>query len=271
MATAELSIASVAVDYARRIFETFADKTVLCVGTGKMSQLVLQNFRALNIGELRIASRDLEKAQHLAEAFGGRGVAMDDLDEHLVAADVIVTGTAAPHPIITRDRFAALLKRRRYRPAFLIDIAVPRDVEPAVGDLQSVYLYNLDDLQRVVTSSTEHRSSRMEAAQAVIDRHVAAYEKWQQQQEVGPLIDSLYQRATAIAAAEVERTLEKLPTDAAAREQVEELAHRIVRKLLHDPVTQLRQRHGTHESAMYSHAIEQLFGLAKEPPREQGE
>lgn len=266
-----VSIASVAVDYARRIFDTFADKTVLCLGTGKMSRLVLQNFRTLHAGELRVVSRDLQRAEAFARQFGGRGVAMADLDEHLVAADVIVTGTAAPEPVITRDRFAGLLKRRRYRPAFLIDIAVPRDIEPAVGELDSVYLYNIDDLQQVVNGSNAQRSGRLDAAQAVVDRHVAAYERWQQQQEVGPLIDLLYQRAAAIAETEVTRTLEKMPADPAARQQIEELAHRIVRKLLHDPVTQLRERHGTHESAIYAHAIEQLFGLAKEPPREKAE
>ena len=268
-----VSVASVAVDYAKRIFETFTDKTVLCLGTGKMTKLVLQSFRPLNPGRLLVVSRDAERAQAFAAEFGGKGVAMADLDDHLVAADVIITGTAAPHPIVTRERMSKLLKRRRYRPAFFIDIAVPRDVEPGVGDLENIYLYNLDDLQRVVEASLGQRSTRVEAAQAVIDRHVAAYEKWQQQQEVGPLIDTLYQRAAAIAQAEVARTLEKLPDDSPARGQVEELAHRIVRKLLHDPVTQLRLRHGTHESAIYSHAVEQLFGLAdkKEEKRDGNE
>ncbi|MGN6725282.1 MAG: glutamyl-tRNA reductase, partial [Tepidisphaeraceae bacterium] len=256
-----LSIASVAVDYAKRIFDTFADKTVLCLGTGKMSQLVLQHFVNLGAGRLLVASREQSRADAFAQAFGGSGVAMADLDKHLVSSDIVVTSTGATHPIITKDRFAKLLRQRRYRPIFVIDIAVPRDVEAGVGDLESVYLYNLDDLQLVVSRTLSERSQQLEAARTVVHRHVEQFLQWHREREIGPVIDALYQRYNAIARAELDRTLGKMPLDEAGKQHLEELVHRIVQKMLHDPVRQLKQGHDPRESAgpAYLHAVEKLF------------
>src|SRR5215213_6473020 len=134
IAEGRLSVASVAVDYARRIFDHFNDKTVLCIGAGKMTQLVARGFAGLKPKRLLCCNRDPAKAQRLAEPFGGEAVPFERLDEHLIAADVVVSSTGSSHPIITRARFETLLKQRRYRPIFLIDIAMPRDVEPSVGE-----------------------------------------------------------------------------------------------------------------------------------------
>ena len=262
-----LSIASVAVDYARRIFDTFADKTVLCLGTGKMSQLVLQHFVGLGTGRLLVASREQSRADAFAKDFGGHGVTMADLDKHLVASDIVVASTGATHPIITKDRFAKLLKQRRYRPIFLIDIAVPRDIEAGVGDLDSVYLYNMDDLQQVVSRTISERSQQIEAAHAIVNRHVQQFLQWHREREIGPVIDALYQRYNAIARAELERTLGKLPLDDAGKQELEQLVHRIVQKMLHDPVKQLKQGHDPREGGQaYLHAVEKLFRLEAGAP-----
>lgn len=262
-----VSVASVAVDYAKRIFDTFSDKTVLCLGTGKMSRLVLQGFTALKAGKVLIASREQSRADAFAAKFGGgdlsiRGVTMDDLDKHLIAADVIIGSTGATHPVVTRERFAGLLKKRRYRPAFFLDIAVPRDIDPAVGDLDGVYLYDLDDLQGVVSQTLAGRTGQVEVARGVVRRHVDAYAAWHRQREIGPLIDALYRHSGEIARTELERTLGKINLDESGREQVEQLVHRVIQKLLHGPVSQLKQAHEPQgEGQAYVHAVEKLFNL----------
>jgi glutamyl-tRNA reductase len=258
-----LSVASVAVDYARGIFDHFGDKTVLCIGAGKMAQLVLRHFRELQPGALLVCNRDAQKAAALAGEFGGRDVPFERLEDHLVAADIVLTSTGAQHPIITRPQFEGLRKRRRYRPLFIIDIAVPRDVEAAVGNIEGVYLYNLDDLQDVVSRTQSQRKDVIASAYTIVDKHVEAFVVWHRQRELGPAIRRLHDRYHAIAKDELARTLNKLPNlSEAEREHLEELSRRIVNKLLHDPVHALRNIDQSHlPTAQYLHALEKLFRL----------
>lgn len=256
-----VSVASVAVDYARRIFESFEDKTVLCLGTGKMSQLVLSHFARLNPKHMLVSSRSVERAREIAKQFDGEGVSSERLDEYLVRADVVVSSTGHPVTLVTRARFEPLLKQRRYRPVFLIDIAVPRDIEPAVGELEGVYLYNLDDLQEVVVRTMDQRGQSVEEARKIVVGHVEAFLQWHRQREIGPMIDALYKRYNQIARTELDRTAARMQLDAEQRQHLEELAHRLVQKMLHDPVTQLRES-GRHDDAQaYAHAVEKLFKL----------
>src|SRR4051794_20626191 len=189
IAEGRLSVASVAVDYAKRIFEKFDDKTVLCVGAGKMAGLVLQSLAGLNPRRLLVCNRNPERATPLAERFKGQAVPFERLGDHLVAADVVVSSTGSTQPVITRSLFEPLLRRRRYRPVFVIDIAVPRDVEPAVGELDNVYLYNLDDLQQVVLSTQSQRKDAVDAAKKIVSRQVEEFVLGHRQRELGPTID----------------------------------------------------------------------------------
>jgi glutamyl-tRNA reductase len=263
IAEGRVSVASVAVDYARRIFDSFADKTVLCVGAGKMAALVLQSFAALRPGRLLVCNRNMEKAQALAARFRGEAVPFERLDDHLVAADVVVTSTGSPRPIITAARVGSLRKAMRYRPIFMIDIALPRDIEAAVGELENVYLYNIDDLQQVVTQTLSQRTGAIESARAVIDKHVEGFLAWQRAREMGPLIERLATRYHALASEELQRTVNKLPNlGEAERSHLEELTRRIVNKLLHDPIAMLRKTEGMHgTTSQYLHALERLFHL----------
>lgn len=265
-----LSVASVAVDYAKGIFDHFDDKTVLCVGAGKMAALVLQSFVGLRPGRLLVCNRSPEKAAALASRFGGEQVPFENLADHLVAADIVITSTGAAHPIITRQLFEGLRKRRRYRPIFLIDIAVPRDIEAAVGDLDGVYLYNLDDLQQVVSQTQAQRTDAIGSARAIVAKHVESFVAWHRQRELGPAIHRLYNRYHAIAQEELTRTLNKLPNvTEAERAHLEDLARRIVNKLLHDPVQTLRHAGADHASAApYLHALEKLFQLGEQKTAE---
>jgi glutamyl-tRNA reductase len=258
-----LSIASVAVNYARRIFDGFEDKTVLCIGAGKMVRLVLRHFAQLKPGRVLICNRSREKADALAAEFGGAAAAFDALQEQLVAADIVISSTGSARPIITRDQMQHVLKARRYRPLFLIDIAVPRDVEPQVGELEHVFLCNIDELQRVVSKTQSQRTEAISAAKTIVNHSVDDFIAWHRARKLGPLIDELYKRSHALAMEELSRTLNKLPNvGEQEREHLEDLARRIVNKLLHEPVQTLHESSGVHAPVdRYAHALSKLFHL----------
>ena len=264
LAAGRTSVASVAADYAGEVFDSLASKTVLCVGAGKMAGLVLDRLRRRDLGGLIVANRDAAKAARFAAKHGGEGRSLAELPELLGRADVVVTSTGSREPVITADMLSGVMKRRRYRPLLIVDIAVPRDVEPSAGELTNVYLYDVDDLQAAVARTAEGRRGAVEAAEAVVERHVAAYLAWHGGRNLGPTIRALYDASHAAAAEEVGRSLSKLPDlDDVGRRQVEELARRIVNKLLHGPVSTLRTTAADdHHGPAYRHAVRQLFSLS---------
>lgn len=258
-----VSVSGVAVDYAKRIFNHFHDKTVLCVGAGEMGVLALRGFAALRPKQLLVCGRDGERARRVASEFDGMGASFDTLEQQLIDADIVITSTGATEPIIRRAQFERLLRLRRQRPIFIIDIAMPRDVEPTVGELEHVHLYNLDDLQHAVGETHAQRGAEIENAKAVVARHVEQYIAARRQREVGPVIDQLYRRLHAMAAEEVGRTINRMADASDAEKQhLQELARRIVNKVLHDPIKALRDGDPTRASpGHYVHAIERLFKL----------
>ncbi len=267
-----LSVASVAVDHAKQIFETFADKVLLCIGAGEMAEAVLQNFYSLQPGRVLICNRDGVKAAGLAERFGGLPVPFDTLSEHLVAADIVISSTGSTLPIITQKQFKSLRRQRRGRPIVLIDIAVPRDIEPGVGELDNVYLYNIDDLQQVVSGTLASRRDAIDAAKLIVTKGVEEFLIWHRTREMGPVIDQLFKRSHELASEEVARTIGKLPNISEdEKHHLEDLARRIVNKLLHDPIKTLRESNTSHGlPGGYAHAMQKLFQLKDEndPPAE---
>ena len=255
------SVASIAVEYARQIFETFDDKTVLSIGAGKMSTLALQHFSELQVKRLMVCNRDMAKAESLAERFGGEAVPLETLADHLVEADIVISSTGSPVPIIKTAMFQQVLKRRRWRPVFLVDIALPRDVEEGVGALENVYLYNIDDLQQVAAATDSNRKVCVEMARTMVLKQVDDFVSWHTAREVGPLIEELFAKSHGIAKDEVLRTLNKLPDlSVEQRQHVEDMARRIVNKLLNDPVRAVRES-GT-GSSPFVRAVAKLFKLS---------
>lgn len=271
LAAGRYSVAGVAADYATRVLGLLGGLRLLCVGTGKMVRLVLEHLHARGPGErpgsLVALGRDVEKAERFATTFGGRGGATGDLAAELADADLVVCGTGSREPVITADVVRRAMRGRENRPLFLVDIAVPRDVDPAVESIAGVHAYGLDDLQRAVEQTVEGRRGEITSAEAIVEAHVARYVAWHDARQLGPTIDKLYRRTHSTAAAEVERALRKAPADLspAQREQVEtmtnELARRLVNKMLHGPVSALRQAPGSDRHAAYKHAVEKLFSL----------
>jgi glutamyl-tRNA reductase len=264
-----VSVGSAAVECAGHIFERYDDKTVLCIGAGKMAALVLQSFSALKPKRMLLCNRTEEKAESLAARFNASAVPFEKLDEQLIAADVVVTSASATEAIITRQRFEPLLKARRYRPIFLIDIALPRNVAPDVAMLENVYLYNIDDLQKVIAATHSKRSAAIDHARSIIRAHVDDYLSWNRARALGPIIDRLYKRHHELAREEVERIASKLP--GADRATLDDLARRIVNKLLHDPISRLKDAESEHGTVTgpYLHAMEKLFRLEDSSPQDE--
>ncbi|MCL2639274.1 MAG: glutamyl-tRNA reductase [Phycisphaerales bacterium] len=240
LASGRLSVASVAVELARAVFDRFEEKVVLCVGAGKMASLMLRHLAELQPRELLVANRSIENAQAVAVTFGGQPRSLDELDQLLIAADIVLTSTGSAELLISKERFRALLKARKYRPIVMIDIAVPRDIAADVGQLQNVYLYNVDDLQAVAVGNRERRDERIAASRAVLAEHVEEFLQWLAVRDVGPMVKELYARCHKLVTAELETLYASQPDlTPAQRAQVERLAHRLVGKILHEPVTRI--------------------------------
>lgn len=275
-----MSIASVAVDFARRVFDNFADKTVVGIGAGEMAKVTLRHLLDLNLGRLWVVNRSVERAAALADqlritSHTGGPRAWDDLDVLLVEADVILTSTASPEPILTVDRFKPLIRKRRNRPLLIVDITLPRDVEPGVGSLSNVYLYNLDDLQEVVQASVSTRRVEVDRCEAYIAQSAAACLRQVQSRDVGRLIRQLRHRLHDIGDIERERTIRKLESVGIdeAEAVLNEHTQRVINKILHLPLSQLDAQGDEAPLAFYAAALRRLFKLEEQddhPPPPDG-
>ncbi len=260
LAAGRLSIASVAVDLAQSVFDRFEDKTVLCIGAGKMAGLMLNHLKHLSPKQIVLANRSLDRAQELATQLGGTPTSLENLSDLIVQADIILTSTGSEEPIITTAGFKKLLKARRYRPIVIVDIAVPRDVEPDVGKLNNVYLYNIDDLQEVAAGNRDKRHEEIDRSRQVLSGHVDEFVQWFAARDVGPLVKALYEQCHAVARAELEQIFARHPEyDAAQREEMERLAHRLIGKILHAPVAQITQQSEATARPMLAAADKKLF------------
>jgi glutamyl-tRNA reductase len=237
-----VSIASVAVEMARKIFGSLHGRTVFLVGAGKMSELAARHLVQQGAGAILVTNRTHERARRIAEDFQGRAIRFDQLHEAAGDADIVITSTGAPHPIFRREHGQALLHRRRNRPMFFIDIAVPRDVDPEMNKLDGIFVYDIDDLQQVAASHLEERSREAVDAEAIIAAEVERFHERQRTVNVAPAIVALQRKAEEIRVAELERLHGRLgtltPEQLAA---VEVLTRGLVNKLLHPPMQALKQ------------------------------
>jgi glutamyl-tRNA reductase len=238
-----LSVATVAVDLARNVFDTFADKTVLVIGAGKMADLTLQHLSGLRPGRVLVVNRSLARAQDSARRWAGHALGFDALDEALALADVVVSTTAADRPIVDLDRYARLQRHARGgRLALILDIAVPRDFDPRIGDLDQVLLYNVDDLRAQVDQNLRHRQGQVEPAQRLVEQESDAFcAEMHHHRQAGRLLKQLGDYGDALAAQELERFFAACPdlTDP-QRRAAEHLVHRLKNQFLHHPRTALR-------------------------------
>jgi glutamyl-tRNA reductase len=237
-----VSIASVAVELARKIFGSLQGRTVFLVGAGKMSELAARHLVQQGAGAILVTNRTLERARHMAESFAGQVIPFEELYEAASQADIVISSTGAPHPIFRREHGQAFLHRRRNRPMFFIDIAVPRDVDPQMGKLEGIFVYDIDDLQAVAVAHLSERSREAEAAEALIAGEVERFFQRQLTVNVSPAIVALQRQAEEIRQAELKRAQAHLgPLNAEQIAAVEALTRGLVNKFLHPPMQALKQ------------------------------
>jgi glutamyl-tRNA reductase len=255
-----VSVSFAAVALARKIFGQLNGRRVLVVGAGEISTLTAQHLRANGVGEILVTSRTQAHAEALAASVNGRSVPWDDLAQGVAASDIVVTATGSQRPIITRAQVEA--GRHRRDPLFIIDIAVPRDVEASVGDIEQVFLYNVDDLQTLVQENLSRRSSEVDRAEAIVAEEVAKFGAWQRSRGAVPTIVALRERFDRIRRSELNRLDGKLSgLTPEARTRVDEVTRLIVEKLLLEPTEQLKGLPDEETQVAYTEAINRLFRL----------
>ncbi len=274
----KLSVASVAVDVAREVFDTFADKTVLVIGAGKMGDLTLRHLEALRPGRILITNRNLEKAEAAAARWKGQAIPFENLHQHLIAADLIISTTAAAEPIVSYDNFLRVQRARRNRLALILDIAIPRDFDPKIGDLDQVMLYNVDDLRAQAEQNRLERQKGIDPAVAIIEREATAcFAFLRHQQDVGAILQQLGSQADATRRRELDALFAGRPNlSDEDRQAIEHMFMRFQNQLLHRPRAAVRSAatepargfgipeappHGQHHSHPLLNAVRHLFGL----------
>jgi glutamyl-tRNA reductase len=265
-----VSVSYAAVALAKKIFGTIKGRTVLIAGAGEMAALTGVHLQSQDAARIIISSRTPAAAERLSADLGGESVAWSELPESLAAADVAVTATGSTTAVITRDLLQSVMRQRPHRPLFIIDIAVPRDVEASAGDLEQVFLYNIDDLQQIVKDNLAKRGAELSRAEVIVNEEAERFAEWLRSREVIPTVVALRERFEAIRQAELQRLDSKLaglPPEARAR--VDEITRLLVEKLLLSPTEQLKSLGDETMVAVYSEAINRLFRLAAtEDPHE---
>jgi len=270
IASSAVSVSFAAVELAKKIFGNLADKTVLLIGAGEMCELAARHFLSNGVKGVLVTNRTFERAERLAGEFDGEAIPFEELFDHLHKADIILTSTGATQFIITPGDLEAVIRRRRMQPMFMIDIAVPRDIDPAVNRLDAVYLYDLDDLQQVVAANLEGRRQEADKAEAIIAEEIKQFYKWVATLEVTPTIVALRNRFDELRRLEVERTLlawKDAPPDAARR--LDALTTAMVNKILHHPTSLLKKAGQGNRTDLYLDALQALFDLERSPAEDQ--
>lgn len=263
-----VSVSYAAIALARKIFGSLTDLNVVVLGAGGMAKLTAVHLKAQGVRQITIANRTLSAAERLAGELSGRAVAWSEIGHALITADIVITATGASDPVLSRTGMQEVMRTRPPRPLFIIDIAVPRDVDPAVSDLEQIFLYNIDDLQSIVKENLARRSGVLEQAEAIVGEEVDRFQAWMQSREVIPTVVALRDRFERIRQSEIARLESKLnglPPE--ARERVEEITRLMVEKLLLDPTDGLKAVRDSNTIGTYAEVLNELFRLdADEPP-----
>ncbi|WP_456437090.1 glutamyl-tRNA reductase [Desulfurobacterium sp.] len=257
-----VSISFAAVELAKKIFGYLSDKNVAIIGAGEMAELAVKHLITTGVNKVFVVNRTLEKAEKLAEEFGGKAFKLEDIESVLTASDIVISSTGAPGYVITKEMIEKVKNKRSGKPLFLIDIAVPRDIDPAIDRIENVYLFDIDNLKEVVEANLEERKRAAKEAEEIIEGCVHRFVHWLKEHEVAPLIAELKQKAEKIRKEELEKRLPKMNLTEEQKEQVDYLTQIIINKLLHTPITTFRQK--APDEKTYIKVFREIFGLTKE-------
>jgi glutamyl-tRNA reductase len=261
-----VSVSYAAVSLGKKIFGELTGKSALLIGAGEMGELALEHLRGQGVAAIIIANRTLSRAVRLAERFGGRAVSLEEVPEQLLHCDIIISSTGADQIILTQEQVKIAMRRRKQRPLFLIDIAVPRDLDPRINDLDNVYLYNIDDLREVVETNVARRQEAAVQAERLVAAEALKFMEWLKTLGVFPTIAALQEKAQAICQQEVKKTLAHLgPLTPEQIQALEVLTRSVANKLLHDPIIFLKRNHHSRRAAVEVNLVRRLFNLDPDP------
>ena len=262
-----VSVAYAAVSLASRIFGDFDRSRALLIGAGETIELVARHLHEAGIRQMTVANRTRERAELLAGPLGGRAVTLNEIPDALVEADIVISSTAAPLPILGKGMVERALKKRRHRPIFMVDIAVPRDIEPEVGELSDVFLYTVDDLEEVIDENRRHRQVAADQAEALIEHGVEA---WQHERRIrggGELIRDFRAHCQSLRELSERQALAQLARGDDPEEVVRRLAHQLTNRLLHRPTVALREAAAAERHDLFDAAATLLLDSSPDKPR----
>jgi len=256
------SVSYAAVELAKKIFGRLTDRTALILGAGKMSELTLRHLYDQGVKKVIVVNRTKARADQLAACFGGVSEYYEKRRDCLIQSDIVISSTGAPHFVLEKDEMASVMRARRGKPIFLIDIAVPRDIDPLVNDLENVYLYDIDDLQAAVASNMKDREQEAVKAKLIISQEITEFQMWFKTQEVVPLITALRRKAESIRTTELEQSLKRLGNlSDKEKKHVDNLTRAIVNRILREPVLRIKEFALEDKSDIYVASLCQLFDL----------
>ncbi len=260
-----VSVSYAAVELAEKIFDTLFHKKVLLIGAGEMAELTVKNLINKGVEEVVVANRTFERAVELASKFNFKPVSFKEIGNYLIEVDIVIASTASPDYIITKKQIKRIIKKRRNRPLFIIDIAVPRDVDPEINKLNNIYLYDIDDLKNVVQLNMEQRHHEAVKAERIIEEEVIKFERWIKTLAIVPTIISLKNKAELILQKELKRSESKLKNLTPEQmEAVQLLCKSIIDKLINDPILFLKTKVGRSTLNTYLDFTKRLFNLDQE-------
>lgn len=255
-----VSVAFAAVQLAQQIFDNLSDQTALLIGAGETIELTARHLFQHGIGRLIIANRTYDKAHALAMQFNGYAIALSELPNHLAEADIVVSSTSSQLPILGKGRVESAIKKRKHKPMFMVDLAVPRDIEAEVGQLPDVYLYTVDDLQNTVNRNMDSRRQAVEQAEEIIDAQVEHFLAWLRSQGAQETIRDFRIQAESTRDEALQKAMAQLNNGVAAEEVLQRLAYALTNKLIHTPCAQLRDA-GANERHDLVAASREIFKL----------
>jgi len=255
-----VSISFSAVELAKKIFTDLSKKVCMLLGAGEMAELAAKHLISNGVREVLVANRTFERACFLAEEFHGRPVKFEEFLQEMVRADIVICSTGAPSYIVMKSQMQKVMKERKQRQVFLIDISVPRNIDPEINDLENVYLYNVDDLQGVVDSNLFERQKEAEKAEKIITEELETFVKWQASLDSVPTIKALREKAEEIKKEEIDKLFHKLSgIDEKEREAIEYMATALVNKLIHPPTAALKE--DSENRDLLVAAVRKLYGI----------
>ena len=266
IASHAVSVGFAAVELARKIFGDLAGKRVMLIGAGEMAELAAEHLLTHGASEIVVANRTLERAIQLSQRWHGRAAGLEELPVLLQEVDIVITSTGAPDVVIAAPMVRSVLRARRHRPLFFVDIAVPRDVDPNVNRLSNVYLYDIDDLQGVVSENRTARSNEAVRAERIVSEEVIAFQAWSEMLDTYPTITALTQKVENIRKSELNKTLHRIgETDPKTIEALDLMTQSLARKLIHDPIRFIKAagRHGKKDFNL--DLARRVLGLDLEP------